>query len=466
MNRNSSLQSRCAKYFISDRIFYREAVKIILPVVLQAIINQGVNMMDTIMLGSLGEVAISGSSLANQFYTIYTFLCMGLSAAGLVLAAQYWGAGDKAAVRRVFDLLIQIITAASLVFAALSLAFPRQILAIYTADPAVIEAGAQYLRITAFVYLPHGISLVISNIMRSVGNARIGLYVSIASFCVNLGCNYVFIFGKLGFPAMGVAGAALGTLCARIVEFFTCALFVLKIDRSLCYRLGGLLQLPRGTMPHEFIRYGLPAIVSDTILAFAASAISIILGHMGRETVSAYSIVMVVDRMCTITTSGVGSAAGVMVGQSVGAGRRAEAKKRGFSFLLLTVAIGIIGAVLVLLVGDWSIGLYDISAKTIAITRTMMLASALVLPFQNVASTLGKGVLRGGGDTKFLMVADVIFQWVASIPLGYLTGIVLHTSPFVVLLAVHIDNVIKGIWFTVRLAGDKWIHQVKQQTVD
>lgn len=450
------------KYIITDKAFYSEALMIVLPVVLQAIINQGVNMMDTIMVGKLGEAAISASSLANQFYNIYTFLCMGLSAAGLVLAAQYWGAGDKVTVRKVFDILIQIIFAASTLFAILSLALPRQIISLYTNDQEVIAAGAGYLRITALVYLPHGIALVISNIMRSVGNARIGLYVSLASFFVNIGCNYVFIFGKLGFPAMGVSGAALGTLCSRAVEFGVCTFFVLVIDRKLCYRPTRLLRQPEKPLLREFIRLGLPAIISDTILAFASSAIGMILGHMGREFVSAYSIVSVVDRMCTLATSGVGSAAGIMVGQSVGAGEAAEAKRRGFSFLMLTAVLGVIGAILVVIVGDWSISLYDITPDTIAITRTMMIASALVVPFQNISSTLGKGVLRGGGDTQFLMVADVIFQWVASIPLGYLAGLVLNLSPFAVLLIVRIDYVIKGIWFIQRLTTDEWIHQVKR----
>lgn len=450
------------KYIITDKAFYSEALMIVLPVVLQAIINQGVNMMDTIMVGKLGEAAISASSLANQFYNIYTFLCMGLSAAGLVLAAQYWGAGDKVTVRKVFDILIQIIFAASTLFAILSLALPRQIISLYTNDQEVIAAGAGYLRITALVYLPHGIALVISNIMRSVGNARIGLYVSLASFFVNIGCNYVFIFGKLGFPAMGVSGAALGTLCSRAVEFGVCTFFVLVIDRKLCYRPTRLLRQPEKPLLREFIRLGLPAIISDTILAFASSAIGMILGHMGREFVSAYSIVSVVDRMCTLATSGVGSAAGIMVGQSVGAGEAAEAKRRGFSFLMLTAVLGVIGAILVVIVGDWSISLYDITPDTIAITRTMMIASALVVPFQNISSTLGKGVLRGGGDTQFLMVADVIFQWVASIPLGYLAGLVLNLSPFAVLLIVRIDYVIKGIWFIQHLTTDKWIHQVKR----
>ena len=451
------------KYIITNKVFYKEALAIVLPVLLQSIINQGVNMMDTIMLGRLGEVAISASSLANQFYNIYVFLCMGLSAAGLVLTSQYWGAGDKKTVERVFDLLIQIIFIASLLFAAASYFIPRQIMRLFTPDEDVIREGARYLRITAWVYLPHGLSLAITNIMRSVGNARIGLYVSIASFLVNLGCNYIFIFGKLGLPPMGVAGAALGTLAARLVELITCALFVLKFDHTLEYRPTHLLQPPKKTIFAEFIRLGLPAIISDTMLSISNGMISVILGHMGRIYVSAYSIVSVVDRLCTIASQGVGSAAGIMVGQSVGAGNYEDAKKRGYTFLLMTSIVGLIGSVIVLFVGDWSISLYDISEDAVSVTKLMMLASALVLPFQNIQSTLGKGVLRGGGDTRFLMIADVLFQWLASIPLGYLVGLVLHASAFWVLIAIRIDLVIKSIWFTYRLTTDKWIHPVRKQ---
>lgn len=452
------------QYIAWDRHLFAQAMMIIIPVLLQSIINQGVNMMDTIMVGSLGEVSISASSLANQFYNIYTFWCMGLSAAGLVLTAQYYGQGDKETVKRVLDMLIQIIAISGLLFGVVTMCFARQIMAIYIDDPLVIEEGVQYLRITAFVFLPHGLSLIVSNLMRSVGNARIGLYVSLTSFIINIGANYVFIFGKLGFAPMGVAGAALGTLCARVVEFAVCAVFVLKIDKCLEYRLTKVLRLPSRLLIREFIRLGLPAIVSDMALAFASSAIGIILGHMGKAYVTAYSIVTVVDRMCTIASMAVASSAGILVGQAIGAGEYEEAKRRGVTFLLLSTVIGLLGSVLVVLVGDWSISLYDIEASTVEITKSMMLASALILTFQNVQTTLGKGILRGGGDTKFLMVLDVILQWCTSIPLGYLVGIVFQASAFVVLITVKIDFVIKSLLFLRRMLSDKWMHSVKRQS--
>ena len=452
------------KYWVTDKGFYKKVILILIPIVCQSIINQGVNMMDTIMVGKLGEASISASSLANQFYNIFVFLCMGISAAGLVLSSQYFGAKDLKTVRRVFDLVLQIVIIGGAAFAVVTFLLPTQIMGIFTTEEDVIELGAQYLRVTALIYLPHGISLVLSNVMRSIGNAKLGLYVSIASFVVNIGANYVFIFGKLGAPALGVMGAAVGTLIARTVEFLFCAVYLLKFEKVLQYHVKGLLHLPGKALFGEFRRLGMPAIISDSLLALAASIISIILGHMGKEIVSAYAIVTVMDRMATVAIQGATSAAGVVIGQTVGEGEFQRAQEEGWTFLILSVIIGIFGGVLVLILGEWSIGLYEIAPSTIEITVHMMEASAIIVFFQAVQSALSKGILRGGGDTKFLMIADIIFQWVASIPLGALAGLVLHLSPALVLIALRIDFIIKSVWLVFRLKPGKSLHRAKKRT--
>ena len=453
---------RLGSFIVTEKSFYRRAFLLILPIVLQSIINQGVNMMDTVMVGKLGESAISASSLANQFYNIFTFLCMGVSAAGLVLSSQYYGAKDLKTVRNVFDFVLQLILAGGTVFALVTALLPEQIMRIFTKDEEVIALGAQYLRVTAFIYLPHGLSLVVANVMRSIGNARLGLYVSIVSFVVNIGANYLFIFGKLGAPALGVMGAAVGTLIARLTEFVFCMTYLLRIEKVLKYRPQGLLKLPGKKLFGEFRRLGMPAIISDSLLALAASMISIILGHMGKEVVSAYAIVSVMDRLATVAIQGATSAAGVIIGQSVGEGKFKRAQKEGWTFLMLAAIIGVVGGILVYVLGEWSIGLYEIAPSTVEITTRMMEASAVIVFFQAVQSSLSKGILRGGGDTRFLMVADIIFQWVASIPLGALTGLVLKLPPEWVFIALRIDFIIKSVWLVFRLKSGKWIHKAKK----
>ena len=257
-------------------------------------------------------------------------------------------------------------------------------------------------------------------------------------------------------------GAAVGTLIARGVEFLFCALYLLKYEKVLRYQARGLLQAPTKELFGEFRRLGLPAIISDSLLALAASAISIILGHMGKEVVSAYAIVTVMDRMATVAIQGISSASGVVIGQTVGEGEFQRAQKEGWTFLILSVAVGLIGGVLVLVLGEWSIALYEIAPSTVEITIHMMEASAIVVFFQAIQSALSKGILRGGGDTKFLMVADIIFQWVASVPLGALAGLVLGLPPFVVLIALRVDFIIKSVWLVFRLKSGKWIHKAKR----
>ena len=455
--------SRLGKFIVTDRKFYKNAMLLIVPVLFQNLINQGVNMMDTIMVGRLGEVSISASSLANQYYAIYNIMCMGISAAGLVLASQYWGAEEPKTVRKTFDLVMQIVIVMGSVFGIVTALFPKAIMSLYIPDPDVIAEGAKYLRVTALIFLPHGISLVMSNVIRAVGNARLGLFISCISFVVNIGCNYIFIFGVpfLGIPALGVMGAALGTLCARIVELLVCVVYMFKFEKELHYRAAGILKLPSRALVGEFIRLGLPAIISDTLLGVAATVISMILGHMSKEAASAYAIVVVLERLCTVATGGIASAAGVMIGQTVGQGEYERAHREGRSFLIISVCIGIVASVLVRFVGVWSIGFYNITADTEDIAVSMMSASAIVVFFQAIQSALSKGILRGGGDTRFLMIADVIFQWVASIPLGAVMGLVLKVSPFWVLIALRIDYIIKSLWLTVRLGGTKWIHKAK-----
>lgn len=447
---------------IKDPAFYKKALMLVIPVVLQNIINQGVNMMDTVMVGRLGEVAISASSLANQFYQIFNFLCMGISAAGLVLASQYWGANEKGTVKRVYDLCIQLVTVIGLCFALVSILIPGQIMSIFIKDDDVIREGAKYLRVTALVYLPHGLSLVIANIVRSIGNAKLGLLTSCISFLVNVGANYIFIFGKLGAPELGVMGAAVGTLCARLVEFTVCVVYMLRIEKDIRYRPDKLLRIAEASLLKEFRRLGLPAVISDTILGLAASAMSIILGRMGKEVVSAYAIVTVLDRMCSVATMGVSSAAGVMVGHTVGSGDYKRAQREGETFLIISAVLGAAAALLVLSIGTLSVDLYEITNETRNIAIVMMDSSAIVVFFQTIQSALSKGILRGGGDTKFLMVADVVFQWCASIPLGYLAGVVLNVPVFWVLIILRIDYIIKAIWLTFRLKSGKWIHQAKR----
>jgi len=468
--RNAMLKERLAgwngrifgMYVVREKSFYRQVLRIMLPVAMQQAINMGVNMMDTLMLGSFGEAQLSASSLANSFYSLFTILCMGIIGGCSVLAAQYWGAGNKEKVRETFNLAIRLALALSAVFALVTALFPYQIMAMYTPETDVIEYGVRYLRITVAVYLVHGVSQVVAFLMRSVRQPKLGLVVSIISFFVNIFFNWVFIFGKLGAPRMEIAGAALGTLIARAVEFAVTFVYVLAMDKDLALRPRHLLRGPTKELYYNYFRLGAAALASDGLLGLGNVAISMVLGRMGAAVVAANAICQVVDRLFTMVVSGISNASSIITGNTVGRGDKELAISQGQTFYLLSVLFGAVSGVLVFLFGGLTIGAYNLDPGTVVLAREIMLAYSFIAFFQSVQSVMTKGVLRGGGDTKFLLVADVLFMWVVSIPLGILTGLVLPLPAWVAVLSLRIDWMIKSIWCVRRLNSGKWIRETKK----
>lgn len=446
-------------HFIKEKSFYTSVLSIMLPVALQQAINMGVNMLDTMMLGSFGEVQLSASSLANQYYAFFSVLCMGIIGGSSVLAAQYWGAGKCDKVRETFSMALQLTLGTALLFSVLTFIIPDKIMGIYTSEQAVINQGIRYLRITAFIFVIHGTSLVAAQLMRSVGQAKLGLIVSIISFIVNIIANYIFIFGKFGAPRMEIAGAALGTLLARTAEFVATFIYILLVDKKLCLHLRHLFILPSPSFYKSYFRLGAPVLVSDALLGLGGNIVSIVLGHMGAAVVAANAICQVIDRLCTVIIAGISNASSIITGNTIGLGDTDLAIRQGETFYLLSIIFGMISSAMIFLFGPLTISVYHVSVETVRITRELMNAYVVIVFFQAVQSVMTKGVLRGGGDTKFLMKADILFMWLISIPLGTAVGLILRYPAWLTMLCLKVDYVIKSIWCIARLQSGCWIHK-------
>lgn len=436
---------------------------IALPVAGQRLIDIAVNMADTIMLGYYGDVVLSASSLANQFYNIFVFLCMGISGGAAVLASQYWGAGDKAGYRSVVTLALRICAISALVFMAASAFFPEAIMRMYSNDAAVIEAGVRYLRITVWIYLMHGVTTCMAMLLRSANLAWLPFVMSCVSLGTNVFCNWVLIFGKFGFPELQIEGAAWGTLIARLIEFTVIAWYLLHKDRTIGYHLSDLKKKIPANLLRTYAKSGTPVIISDMLYAFGNTTVAMVVGKIGVEMSAANSICTMVIQVATAVLSGIGMAGSVVVGQSIGRGDKKEAQRLSIVYLALAVGIGLLGVAVVLILAPFIISLYNISDLTREYAHQLMYSFALVVVFQSISSVLAKGVLRGGGDTRFLMVADVIFLWIASIPLGYLAGFVWHMSPFWIQLFLKIDLVLKSFLCIGRLLSGKWVKKLTRQ---
>ena len=263
---------------------------------------------------------------------------------------------------------------------------------------------------------------------------------------------------------MEIAGAALGTLIARMFELlFICGFFFLK-DKRIAYRFRHLL-LPCKDLAPEYLRISIPVLISDGLLAFGNNSVAMIMGRIGDTFVAANSVTMVVQQLSSVLTQGISNASGIITGHTMGRGEYDKAQKQGYTFLLLGGLVGCFAAVVILLIRQPVIDYYQVSEQAKTISWSLMDSISFITIFQAMNSILTKGVLRAGGDTKFLMAGDILFLWVASIPLGALAGLVWNWSPFWVYCMLKIDQIIKCVWCFFRLRSRKWMKKISAAPV-
>jgi len=448
------------KLYVNDKTFYKNVAGIAIPIALQGLITTGVNMMDTIMIGAVGETQLSAVSLANQFINIFHIFCMGIGMGASVLVARYYGMGDNKALKNTITIMLRLCLAMATLFCVATIFLPEQIMKIYTVEEDIITNGIRYLEYSVVTYFLLGLSLTCTIVLRNVGQVKIPLYTSIAAFFINVGANYIFIFGKFGAPRMEVAGAAVGTLIARIFEFsMICGYLFLK-DKRIGFRIRNIFD-PVGKLWREYIRVSIPVLISDGILALGNNSVAMVIGRLGENFVAANAVTAVTQQLSSVMIQGFSQAGAIVTGYTLGEGDREKAHSQGYAFLGLGIIFGLVAAGIVMVISGPMIAAYNLSEQTQEIARELMLSISIIIVFQATNSIMTKGVLRGGGDTKVLMAADNIFLWVASLPLGILAGLVLHLPAFWIYFFLKIDQVLKAVWCVIRLRSGKWIKKIK-----
>ena len=448
--------------FTKDRSFYKSLFLLAIPISLQNLITYGVNFADNVMIGSLGDNAISGVYVGGQLQQVLQMFVAGIEGAILILAAQYWGKKDTGSIRKVVSVGVKFAFVVGLLITLGAVLFPAQIIGLFTGEAGVIQEGAAYLQIVGFTYIFFCITQVMIASMRSVETARIGLYISIMAFVVNVGLNWVFIFGNLGFPAIGVRGAALATLIARIMETTVSVVYVFVIDKKLEFGVRDLLRTDRQLLK-DFIRYGLPIIGGQVVWAVNSLANTKILGCYSAGVIAAASITGMLHNLIYVWMNGLSSAVGIITGKTVGAGLYEKMKEYSKTVQMIFLFVGLISGAVVFLFRDGFIGLYgDASLEAQAYSRQFINVISVTIIGTCYQAACLFGLVKSGGDISFVFKNDTIFVFLVVIP-SALVAMWLQAPPWVVFACLKCDQILKCFVAIVKINRYNWMKNLTRE---
>ena len=447
-----------------DRSFYGTLAKIALPLAMQNLISYGVGLADNFMVGSLGDAALSGVLVSNQVQWILHMLCAGLSAALVILAAQYIGKGDTKNAKTVIIITLKIAFAAGVLFTAAVSFFPRRILEIFTNDAGVIAQGMRYLPVVCLTYIFFCSNNMFLASMRCVQNTRIGLFSSLTGFLSNVFLNWVFIFGRLGFPAMGVQGAAIATLIARILEFTVTFMYVRFGDKILSFRLGDLGYWNRA-LAGDFFKYGFPVILGDITWGIAGSTQIAILGRLGPEVLAANTIAANLQQLLSVLVYAIAGASGVIIGRTVGGGDINKVKAYSRALQGVFLSVGIVTGIIIFLLKDQilALGFRAISPQAYTYAIQFLTVFSVMIIGTSYQMSVLTGIVRAGGATSFVLINDLIWVWVVVIPSALLSAFVFHFPPVVVFACLKCDQIFKCSVAFVKLHRWNWMKKLTRE---
>ena len=444
---------------IDWKSFYRTVIALVIPMALQNLINVGVTAADVIMLGAVGETALSGASLAGQIQYIMTLFLFGLTSGATVLTAQYWGRGDREAIEKILGMAVKAAVFVTALFTAAALVIPGHLMMIFTSEPPVIAEGVRYLRIVAFTYIMIGVTQAYLYIMRSVERVVVATVVYLLSLLCNIVMNSIFIFGLLGCPAMGVRGAALGTLCARILEVLLVAGYAHLFNKDIKLRLKYVFHTDR-VLFGDFMKYALPVVINEVMWGLGTAANTAILGHMGQAAVAANSVAQVARQLATVVSFGLSSAAAIYLGKTIGEKKMEHAREYAKRFIFLSLVMGVAGGLVILASAPLALGFLSLTATARGYLKMMFFVMSYFVVGQAFNTTMVVGIFRSGGDTRFGLILDVSTMWCCSILCGFLAAFVFKFSVPVVYIILMSDEIIKIPVTGVRYRTYKWLKNV------
>lgn len=445
--------------FEFDPFFYKSLIVIAIPIIIQNLIGSMLNMIDSVMVGGLGKESLAAVGIANQIFFIFALVLFGTNASLSIFISQYWGKKSVGDIKRTIGLGLIFSFFFSIVFMGAVFSVPEVFIGIFTTDKAVIRLGVDYIVIVALGYPLTAISMVYSVGLRSIEKASFPLVSSASSLVVNTVLNYALIYGKFGLPMLGVKGAAIATVIARILECLLIMGMVYRKDISVACRFKDILSLKRKFV-FSIIRVAIPIIANESLWVLGTSAFAVVYGRMGTNEIAAFNILQTLDKISFVVTLGLGSACAVLIGKKIGEGQNDKAYIYGARSVIIAPIVGVVIGAILFLTRNTVLSLYDVSPVVKDLAGTIITLSACMMVVKSINFTNLMGVLRAGGDAHFVLVLEAIPLWFISVPLAIYTGLFLHWPLPYVFLVAQAEEIIKGTLGLFRFFTKKWIHNL------
>lgn len=444
---------------IKEKGFYKGFFRLLILIALQNVIVLGVNLADNIMIGSYSEAALSGVAAINQIQFIYQQLVIGIGDAMVVLASQYWGTKNVSPIRKIASGAYLTAFLLGVFLFVLCSVFPTQIVSCFTSYPDIIREGVSYLEIIKYSYLTFALTSALLAMMRSVEVVNIAFYISLSTLVINCSINYLLIGGNLGAPEMGVRGAAIGTLTARIVEFLIAFIYVIFVDKRIKFKFRDFFVLKK-LYVYDYIKAYIPFFITGIIFGGSTALQTVILGHMSESAIAANSASNALYQVLKVIIISSASASAVYIGKTIGEGNIPKVKNLTHTFQIIFVCLGIITSLLLFLLRMPILNLYSLSEETRKLAESFILVLCVTCIGTSYQMPVSCGIIRGGGDPKFVMYNDFVSLWLIVLPISFMGAFVWNWHPTVVVACLNSDQIFKCLAASIKVNRYKWIKKL------
>ncbi len=443
----------------TDKSFMKRMLKTAWPICLYMLLENGVTLADTMMITRLGETAVAAVGLANQMSFLVFLIFFGITSGTSIFIAQFWGDKDTEGIHHVQGLSLLVIICFGAPFALAALFIPELLMRIFTPDPAVIQMGIPYLRIIAPSYIINGIAFNFGTALRSVEKPMYSLVATGISMALNVLLNLVLIFGLLGFPAMGVRGAALATAISRTAELFIILFFIFHKKLPVAASLKEYAGFSRSLVV-KFTKTAGPVLLNEIVWSLGMVAYKMVFARMGTVVIATVNITEAILAMFSVVLMGSCTTSAIMIGKKIGEKDKEGAEEYAHFFMIQSLITGLIMGVLTAAAAPAVVHFLKMEPQTVQLTRITLLYLAFLTPIKSFNMHIIVGILRSGGDTNFAFISEFTGVWAVGVPMAVLGGLFLHQPLYIVYLMIAGEEVLKFVLAIIRIKSRKWINDL------